>query len=69
MSCPCTIHDVRREQIEEPSGRLWIQVVCNNCNTVLDVLSHSDVRERERVEAHLQRVGVKPPRERAGGEF
>lgn len=35
-SCPCSIFDVREEQILETSGSLCIRLICNVCNAVLD---------------------------------
>jgi hypothetical protein len=36
MACSCTILDVRREQILEASGRLWVRLVCNVCGVTID---------------------------------
>jgi len=35
-SCPCSIFDVREEQILEPGGALCIRLICNVCGSVLD---------------------------------
>ncbi len=35
-SCPCSILDVREEQILEPSGCLTIRLICNLCGALLD---------------------------------
>lgn len=35
-SCPCSILDVREEQILEPSGSLTIRLICNLCGALLD---------------------------------
>lgn len=66
MRCSCTIHDVRREQILESSGRHWIRLVCNVCETILDE-GPADVRERERVRAtgNLSPRGVRGMEQRS----
>lgn len=43
-SCPCSIFDVREEQILEANGSLFVRLICNVCGTVLDSKS---VREGE----------------------
>lgn len=48
MRCSCSIHDVRREQILESSGRHWIRLVCNVCESILDERAE-DLRERMRL--------------------
>ena len=47
-SCPCSIFDVREEQILEPNGSLHIRLICNMCGTVLDskFLREADVPSR-----------------------
>lgn len=35
-SCPCSIFDVREEQILETGGALCIRLICNVCGSVLD---------------------------------
>lgn len=35
-SCPCSIFDVREEQILESNGRLCVRLICNLCGTMLD---------------------------------
>lgn len=35
-SCPCSIFDVREEQILEANGSLCIRLICNVCGSVLD---------------------------------
>ena len=35
-SCPCSIFDVREEQILETGGSLCIRLICNVCGSVLD---------------------------------
>lgn len=35
-SCPCSIFDVREEQILETNGTLCIRLICNVCGSVLD---------------------------------
>lgn len=34
--CPCSIFDVREEQILESNGMLRVQLICNMCGTLLD---------------------------------
>lgn len=36
MSCPCSIFDVREEQILETSGALRVRLVCNVCGRMID---------------------------------
>lgn len=36
MSCPCSIFDVREEQVLEPSGALRIRLICNVCGSLID---------------------------------
>lgn len=36
MSCPCSIFDVREEQILETSGALRVRLVCNVCGKMID---------------------------------
>lgn len=36
MSCPCSIFDVREEQILEPSGALRVRLICNVCGELID---------------------------------
>ena len=36
MSCPCSIFDVREEQILETSGALSVRLVCNVCEKMID---------------------------------
>ena len=35
-SCPCSIFDVREEQILEANGSLCIRLICNVCGSILD---------------------------------
>lgn len=71
MPCTCTIYDVRREQIEEASGRLWIRLVCNLCNVEVDSNPVEMVRERAPVGRPLGRPPRVEPRyeQRGGAEF
>jgi len=36
QSCPCSIFDVREEQILEANGCLSVRLICNMCSTELD---------------------------------
>ena len=36
QSCPCSIFDVREEQILDASGALRIRLVCNVCGVLID---------------------------------
>jgi len=36
MSCPCSIFDVREEQILETTGALRVRLVCNVCGKMID---------------------------------
>ena len=36
QSCPCSIFDVREEQILETSGALRVRLVCNVCGVLID---------------------------------
>ena len=36
QSCPCSIFDVREEQILEANGSLSVRLICNMCSTELD---------------------------------
>lgn len=73
MACSCTIYDVRREQIEEASGRLWIRLVCNVCEREIDAGPAAIVRHAESMSA-LRPTVTRPGstrrfEERAGGEY
>ncbi|MBI4880283.1 MAG: hypothetical protein HY812_11595 [Planctomycetes bacterium] len=36
QSCPCSIFDLREEQILEANGSLCIRLICNVCGSILD---------------------------------
>ena len=36
QSCPCSIFDVREEQILETSGSLRVRLICNVCGSLID---------------------------------
>lgn len=73
MACSCTIYDVRREQIEEASGRLWIRLVCNVCNVEIDAGPAQIARHAESIGAFRPAVtrpgSTRRFEERAGGEY
>jgi hypothetical protein len=70
MRCSCTINDVRREQIEEASGRLWVRLVCNLCNAEVDVGIPDRVRDQASARVSRSRPKAEPGLgERAGSEY
>ena len=54
-SCPCSIFDVREEQILEVNGCLHVRLICNLCGAVLDTKMLRQTGREERTRA-LRRV-------------
>ncbi len=66
QSCPCSIFDVREEQILEANGSLCVRLICNVCSTVLDSKS---VRDGEVGPHEMRRRGEQSRRIEPGDDY